>query len=281
MPESPPEEPTQDDYVRAFEPLERIFNRSAKLGRRGPATGSRAARDGRAKLGRIAWDLAMPANAVGLDHLIAWRMLRLGGGIQPSFAHLTLLRAALEGMTLTRWLCDPAIGSDERTRRAAGVQLDDYDQRLRFERRMAQRLPTPVGDAKTARQRIDALGRLLLKQHVKPIGMPSATDLFARYVLAADPGPLAGESLYRLISGIAHAKVWSLFGISELGEEVDLGGGRSAVSVTAHGQLTFLATSITMDVAAQALVDLEWYGLPIKPPVSGLPVASSRGRGRR
>ena len=258
-----PDKPTQGDYDRIFLPLEGIFNRTVQLGRKGPALGSRAARDGRQKVGRMAWDLAAPANALGLDHLVAWRMLRMKGGIQPGFGHLTLIRAALEGMALSRWLCDPAIGSDERSRRGAGVQLSDYEQRLRFERRMASRIAEPVGDAKTATQRIDALERLLRKQQVKPISMPSATDLFAKYVLAGRPELLAGESLYRLISGIAHAKVWSLYGISELGERVELGDGRYAVSVTADDQLSFMATAIAMLVAAQALADLEWYGLAI------------------
>lgn len=260
MPGSQAKEASQDDFARAFEPLGRILERSANLGRQGPATGSRAARDGRTKLGRIAWDLAAPATAVGLDHLRAWGHLRLEAGAQPIVGHLTLLRAALEGLAVTRWLCDPTIVADERIRRAAGVQLADYDQRLRFERRMASRLAQPVGDAKTAAQRIDALERLLHKEHVKPIGMPSATDLFARFVLDKAPGQLAGESLYRLISGIAHAKVWSLFAISELGEAVDVGGGRMAAKIAANEELAIMATKIAVLVAAQALADLEWYG---------------------
>ena len=64
--------------------------------------------------------------------MVAWRMLRLKAGIQPSFGHLTLLRGALEGTSIARWLCDRAIGTQEGIRRAAGVQLADFDQRLRF-----------------------------------------------------------------------------------------------------------------------------------------------------
>lgn len=252
-------EPTQDDYARVLEPLERIFNRSAELNRQGPAPRSPAARDGQTALGKIAWDLGAPANTVGLDHLIAWRMLRLKAGIQPSFGHLTLLRGALEGTSIARWLCERGIGPDERTRRAAGVQLADFEQRLRFERRMADRLQKPTGAAKTAAQRIEALQRVLRKQQVKPIGMPSATDLFARYALPSDPEKLAGESLYRLISGIAHAKVWSLYGISELGETIDQGAGRYAVRVEANDELALGATAIAMRVATEALQDLEWY----------------------
>ena len=70
-------QPPPDPWELTFAPLERIFNRADELGRAGPAAGPGAARDGRTALGKLAWDLAMPANAVGLDHLVAWRMLRL------------------------------------------------------------------------------------------------------------------------------------------------------------------------------------------------------------
>lgn len=260
--ESTAMEPMRDDFDRAFKPLEQLNQRSLELGRRGPSPGSRAARDGRAALGKIAWDLAGPAHAVGIDHLVAWRMLRLKAGIQSGFAHLTLLRGALEGTAIARWLCDQSIGTDERTRRAAGVQLADFEQRLRFERRMADRLQKPTGGAKTAVQRIEALQRVLRKQQVKPIGMPSATDLFARFVLPSDPEQLAGESLYRLVSGIAHAKVWSLYALSELGETIEHHGGRLAVRVTANDELALGATAIAMRIAREALEDLEWYAGP-------------------
>ena len=254
-------EPTtrQERFEKVFEPLERLHERGGELARRGPDPRSRAARDGRTALGKLAWDLGAPTCTVGLDHLIAWRMLRLKAGIQPGFGHLTLLRGALEGLSVTRWLCDRSIDGEERTRRAAGVQLADYEQRLRFERRMAKRLDKPTGAAKTAAQRIEALERLLRRDQVKPIAMPSATDLFGRYALPSDPEKLAGESLYRLISGIAHAKVWSLYGISELGETIEHYGGRLAVKVTADDELALGATAVAMRVATEALDDLEWY----------------------
>lgn len=264
---------SQADYSRVLEPLERTFNLNADLNRRGPAPGSKAGSDGRTALGKVAWDLAAPAIGVGLDHLVAWGVLRLRAGLQPGFSHLTLMRGALEGLCIARWLCDREIGTDERIRRAAGVQLADFDQRLRFEGRMADRLQEPAGGAKTAAQRIEAFQRLLRKQQVKPIGMPSATDLFARYVLPPDPEELGGEGLYRLISGIAHAKTWSLYAMSELGQKIDQGGGRYAIQVEANEELAFGATEIAMRVATQALEDLERYAAP-------RPAAKYRGGGR-
>lgn len=255
--------PTQDDYARVFEPLEQIFKRANRLVGSGPAPGSRADRDGRTKLSRIAWDLGAPANTIGLDHLVAWRMLRLAAGKQPSFSHLTLLRGALEGMAIARWLFDPAISQAERIQRATGVQRADYQQRLAFENRMADRLDKPSGKARTAAERIEELERLITRDKVKPIGMPTATKLFGLYALP-DAEELAGESLFRLISGIAHAKVWSLYGISELGETIDQGGGRYAVRIEANDELALGATAVAMRVAREAIEDLERYAGPIE-----------------
>ncbi len=142
-------QPTQEDFERIFEPLERIHSQHNALARTGPAPGSRAARDNRIRLGQMAWHLALPASTIGVDHLVAWRMLRLNAGIQPVFAHFTLIRGAIEGTAIARWLCDPKIDGPTRIRRAAGVQLADYKQRLAFENRMASRLTKPGGEGRT------------------------------------------------------------------------------------------------------------------------------------
>lgn len=248
-------------------PLERTQRRLNELGRDGPAAGSRAARHRRTKLGQVAWNLALPASTIGVDHLVAWRMLRLAAGCRPNFAHLTLVRGAVEGAAVTRWLCDPAIDTAERIRRAAGVQLADYDQRLRFERRMSSRLGKPTGRARTAAERMETFERLLDNANVKPIQLPAATDLFARYTLPNDPERLAGESLYRLISAMPHAKVWSVFGLSAHGEKIDHGHGQYSVDLSADAELAFLATALAMRVATRR---------GSRRPLSGMPRARLR-----
>jgi hypothetical protein len=50
----------------------------------------------------MAWVLAVPAAVVGLDHLTAWQALRLGASVQPSFAHFSLIRGAVEGCAIAR-----------------------------------------------------------------------------------------------------------------------------------------------------------------------------------
>jgi hypothetical protein len=244
--------------AEAMGPLQGLWERNNEVVQLGPAARSQAAVDSRTALGSFAWHLALPANAIALDHLVAWRVLRLAAGVQPSFAHLTLIRVAIEGAAVARWLLDPALGSDERLRRAAGVQLADYEQRLRYERRMGPKLAKPTGRAKTAAQRIEALDRLLRRGHLKPIAMPSATDLFARYALP-EAGQLGGEALYRLISSLAHAKQWAILSLVALGEQIDDEHGPRAFQVTAHPELAAGATAVAMHIVTAAVEDIERY----------------------
>jgi hypothetical protein len=248
---------TRDPWVGVFEPVERIRTRLSQLSHDGPSAGSRAARDARTKLGEMAWTLALPASTIGVDHLLAWKGLRLGASLQPAFSHWTLIRGAIEGNAVARWLCDPAIDGRERIQRAAGVQLADYTQRLSFERRIASRPAKLRTSGRTAEQRIAELERRLGR--VVPIPMPSATDLFALYASVDAKEPREGERLFRAISGIAHAKVWSLFGMSELGERTANRGGGLVVRVGADEKLGLRATVVAMHVAADALVDIERY----------------------
>jgi len=251
---------TQDDYARVFQPLGETFNQIGELGRRGPAVGSEAARDGQTELGQLAWVLAQAAAAVGLDHLVTWQVLRLECSSQPSFAHLTLIRSAIEGMVVARWLCDPNIDTRQRVQRAAGVQAADYKERLRFEREIAR--PTEaIGDSRTAEQRIEEFQELLSRDDVKPIEMPNATELFAWYVQPAGSAQGVGESVFRVLSSIAHAKVWSLHAISELGEVSSYERGQ-AVTTTASDEVGLAMTAAAMLVAADVLADLRQYASP-------------------
>lgn len=248
----------QKAFEKVFEPLERLEARHHQLARDGPAAGSRAARDGRTELGRLAWDLGLAAAVIGVDHLVAWRMLRLRGGFQPTVAHWTMIRGAIEGVSVARWLCDRSIDASERIRRAAGVQLDDYRQRLAFERRMDAQLVKPRGRGWTAAQRIAAFEHRL--GQTKSIPMPSATDLFGRYALPDDEHLIAGEGLFRVISAIAHAKVWSLPALTTVTERIEHVGGRLTMGLTTDDKRVLDVTGVAMRVAADALADLDWYG---------------------
>lgn len=257
----------QKEFEQVFQPVAGIQERHNELARDGPSAGSRASRDGRTRLGRMAWDIGLAASSIGFDHIVAWRMLRLRGGYQPSFAHWTLLRTAIEGMSIGRWLCDRSIDARERIRRAAGAQLDDYKQRLAFERRMEADLVKPKSRGRTPLQRVAALEQRL--GQTKPIPLPSATDLFDLYALPEAKTLRAGEGLFRVISAIAHAKMWSLPALTTVTEKIEHPWGRLTMGLKPDEKLVLGVTRVAMRVAADALADLEWYGVAETPKPRG------------
>jgi len=239
-----------------------MFDRVRNISRAGPARGAAAQLDARTRVGRTAWTMALPAATIGLDHLAAWQHLRLKAGLQPLFAHFSLIRAAAEGCSVARWLCDPTISSDVRVARGAGAQIKDYRERITHERRLGDRMPTPQGKGKTGEARLAEFETELERAGVEPISLPSATELFARYFFpqAALAG---GESFFRQISGVIHAKVWSLYALSELGEVVDHGTGVKAVRTLANEDTAYVATMMVMLLASEAVDDIERYGSAI------------------
>jgi hypothetical protein len=210
----------------------------------------------------MAWFLAMPAIHVGLDHLYAWRQLRLVANSEPIFAHLSLIRAAMEGLIVARWMLDPSIGGGERLARAVGAQLVDYRERLKHENLVGDDMPKPTGQGRTAAQRLDELTRHVEAEGVEPAPMPSTTRLFADHLFPREHGNVLGESFFRLISGVVHAKVWSLYGLTDLGAEVRQGEEQRAITVTASPELAYVATAVAMRLAAQTIAELERYASP-------------------
>ena len=71
------------------------------------ARGSPADLDGQHRLGRFVWEIASQSLGVAGDHLEAWRRLIEEAHTQPGWAHMTLLRGAIESASLCRWLIDP------------------------------------------------------------------------------------------------------------------------------------------------------------------------------
>jgi hypothetical protein len=195
---------------------------------------------------------------VGLDHLAAWQGLRLGGGFQPTFAHFSLIRGAVEGCSMARWLCDPAIRVEERIARAAGAQIDDYDERIKFENRLGSRMPKPSGRGRTGKQRMEQLEADLRRVDVKPVALPAATVLFARYFFPSKD-ELGGEAFYRQISAVVHAKVWSMYALSELGVVLDQENSLKSVAIRANDETAFIATVLAMRLAAATVDDVERY----------------------
>lgn len=146
-----------------------------------------------------------------IDHLNALRLLVVEARTVPPFAHMTLLRGALEPALQARWAM--AGTTDDRVARGFALELENLDERRKFEE--------SVGDGSLARGRIEqlldeaeqlgltALSRLGERCLAKPaIGY---IDLL-RILSSADPSMTKSSDdswVYRFLSGYAHAKPWA------------------------------------------------------------------------
>ncbi len=127
----------------------------------------------------------------------------------PAVANWSLIRGAIEGAAVCRWLIDPAQEERELIRRGAVLQLDDWRDRERFERSVGvgSTVEFPVGSGKSGAVRladhIDRMRRAGLigpAQNPRDVQPPSMRDLVADY---------ANESIWRLASGFAHSSPWT------------------------------------------------------------------------
>ena len=121
--------------------LDAVESRMAAF-RKGFAPGSAAAHDAERAAGYYAWSFAAAGIQVAHDHLRALRFL-LAAAPQLPFAHWTLIRAAVEGSAVARWIC--AAPSAEIPGRGVGAQLRDYEERQGFEGRLRSAMPSVSG----------------------------------------------------------------------------------------------------------------------------------------
>jgi hypothetical protein len=250
----------QDPLVTAalVEVLDRVpvlRRRMHGLGARGPLPGSPAALDDAAtRFGENGWALASSSWLVASDHALAWQRL-LRSGTQPMAAHATLLRAVLEGAAICRWLVEPGTTQIVRLQRAAAAQVADYDERRKFEQALGN--PTAAGTFRPATDRLVNLRRQLTKAAI-------AETKFAGYLaLVRDygtPSRSDAEWLYRLLSGIAHAKQWAII-VGKIGPVIDAPGTRRLrqAHLSANDKLALATTQIAIATLEKALDELKVY----------------------
>ena len=209
------DETPQDPQITAL--LRTLLVEVPGLNRRGEAIvranakgpGSLAELDGEHRLGRYVWELAPASLGVAGDHLETWRRLVEDAHTQPGWAHVTLLRGAIENAAFCRWLVEAAATSAERVARSVAAQLKDWDERRKFEEASgANRLPR-TGEARTGRERVDELRRLRLAHGVTELQVPDFVRLSGDYAIA---GRLGGNALCRLArhaTSLARRGSWS------------------------------------------------------------------------
>jgi len=227
-----------------------------------PAEGSAAARDALEPERAYAHDQAHGCIRAALDHLVTWRYVMVEARIIPLYGHMSLLRTAHEAALLAQWLMDRAIDDDTRRARGVAVQLEDYDERRKFEDSTGgPRMPLR---GKSAAGRIDdlmaAAVRLgLTKTNKKGDGVltvtvPATVDLFDMYEKVS-PG-WKGQAIYRLESGYAHAKQWALTQGARQAAPLDAAG-RTLARVEASDELAAAFTRRCVNAVERALTACE------------------------
>lgn len=228
-----------------------------------PQPGSLAAAD--AAIPHARWVIVSANMAVGVaaDHLFAWKLIA-DGRLIPVYAPMTLLRTALEGAVLTRWLVDPRPGALERVSRGVAAQLDDYEERRKFEasarsHAKAEGLPEPPPPTDPAKSAVDRFAELTAARDaagIPAIRQPGPTYLMTRF---GAPDYRDVSWLYRLVSAFAHAKPWALHGTT-LGPTSPSGTpGMQGGQVTASDNIIIGTTDLVAGIVETAILDLESY----------------------
>ena len=240
--------------------LDGIMGRVERL-RQGFEGSSDAARDSAVRNGSLAWSFGAAALQVGFDHLRAWRHLH-ASGMQPPFAHWTLLRGAVEGAVVTRWLCS-ASTTNERRARGIGAQLADFGQRQGFEARVVATMPKVAAPRVSAHERISRLRAEADADGLHGERLPGPTSLVTSL---APPAELSGakvdaEVLYRILSAFAHAKMWAMPVANDVvrGEKVELAPELAVTVVTAPADIVWLLTDWAVTCLRLAVDDFERY----------------------
>jgi hypothetical protein len=231
--------------------------------------GSLAELDERHSLGRFVWELSAQALGVASDHLETWHRLIDDALVQPGFAHVTILRGAIETSSLCRWLVDPTVSSAERVRRGVAAQLADWHERDMWERASgADKMPR-VGNGRTGAERVRELLGARGGAGVGEIKVPSLVDLCKRY---AGDGAFGGEALYRLSSAFAHGKQWTLLVSDAALPEGAAPNEPGPWRVTALDTVSALVTFGSVRTFSAAVSDFEAYTVGIG---GGPPAAST------
>jgi hypothetical protein len=194
------------------------------------------------------------ALGVASDHLTAWKLI-VYGGLIPIYSPMTLLRAALEGAVMCRWLVDPRPEPLERVARGVAAQVADYDERRKWEAGI--RAPArPARAGKSASDRLAELTAARDKDGIPVVRLPGMTDLAKRF---GAPGYRDVSAYYRLMSAFAHAKPWALHA-TNLGPAVATSAsGWQGGPVTSSDTVLVGSTNLVAGLVETAVMDVEAY----------------------
>jgi hypothetical protein len=202
-------------------------------------------------LGELIRASAVVAMTNSLDHLLAWATLYLRGKLAPTFAHMTLLRGAVEGASTARWLVEPAVARRVRIAGGTGAELVDLAEVNKIQRLPRRTAAPPRTSGRPAAARIRELEDAAAATGICPLRI-GHTDAVARYG--------AGEFSYRLLCAFAHGGTaiplaMSLLDVSKTDDADTL---RSGL-MEADDQVALDMTEIVMRTVLTALREVYAY----------------------
>lgn len=247
--------------IRALlDQLPDLAARAEKAMRSAPAMGSRAQRDLALPDGRFVGIFAGHALVGALADLSTWRVIANGPEI-PLRSHLILMRSSLEGSVLCRWLLDPTVRPVRRVARGLAARRDDQAERRDFEASFPDRgkaianLLGPKG--KTGLERLDELDHPDQVTARTAAGIPASgfadtTSLMRKHGI---------EPTFRLLSGLAHSKEWSIIVTEAHPEDHEPSPGVRQGRFSASLPWAEIFTDLALAAARSAVGDLERYRL--------------------
>jgi hypothetical protein len=203
--------------------------------------------------------------SLAVDHLFAWHLLASPPvGWLPTYAHLTLLRPALEGAVQTRWVLDSTERSGTRIARALALRLDDLkwvqvtEDDIKAERitdpavRAAATKPGAAERAQTVLAEAAAAG-------IARVRKDKTDALLKKYHLRSDAMDVV---IWRFTSGVIHGQAWVL----DLSDREVLRAGATMTSYkeSANEPVAVLMTNIAIAHVERAIEDLRQYREPRK-----------------
>lgn len=242
--------------VAALEPIGTYKTRLEAL--KLPPRGSRAAQSSKRVFGNLHTTFALSALSSATDHALTWRLIVHGPGI-PVSGHWALIRGAMEGAVIARWLIDPTIEYAERIRRGAVMQLEDWRRRERFERSLGVGVNHGFspGTGKSGAERVVEHGARMKgaklvpeDQDLKDVKPESMTNMVRAY---------GHESLWRMASAFAHSAPWSAMLLQKEEIEGQAVTGSKRVRVTARMDYAYVGTLAAMRGIKLAVSELETH----------------------
>jgi hypothetical protein len=218
----------------------------SQLVRSDPKEGSRAVADATVPFGPCALMYAGQSLQVAIDQLIAWHALFAVARHLPSFAHVTLLRTAIESAAKARWLVDMAEPSTERAFRGALCQLESTVELRRF----VQTDPENEQLAKI-RRRERALRKVMARHGYDPGRKINSTEIAESYGI--------GEWAWRFTSGFAHGQEWAITSGGHSEESPGVRKGQRRINASAKVNQVIDFTKLTVGLAINAHNEITAY----------------------